>query len=170
MKQIGLFKRLLVILYDGLLLTGVVFVACLLVMSLYFLLCKWLFPSAMFVDPATLADPKMIELSGLGRTIGSVLTCLTAIIVSFLFYGWFWTHGGQTLGMRAWHLYLIKPDGKFIDWRLAFKRYWLAILSWTCLGLGFLWIMVSPSKRAWHDSLTGTQIVHSRSPKHKSDK
>jgi uncharacterized RDD family membrane protein YckC len=25
-------------------------------------------------------------------------------VISFFFYGWFWTHGGQTLGLRAWKI------------------------------------------------------------------
>lgn len=28
-------------------------------------------------------------------------------LASFVFYGWFWTHGGQTLGMRAWRIRLV---------------------------------------------------------------
>ena len=28
-------------------------------------------------------------------------------LVSFLFFGWFWTHGGQTLGLKTWKSQLV---------------------------------------------------------------
>ena len=32
-------------------------------------------------------------------------------LICFSFYAWFWLHGGQTLGMRAWKLRLQNKDG-----------------------------------------------------------
>ena len=42
--------------------------------------------------------------SGEAITPGNVFFLLYLLSVCFLFYGWFWTHGGQTLGMRAWKI------------------------------------------------------------------
>jgi uncharacterized RDD family membrane protein YckC len=33
------------------------------------------------------------------------------LLVCFFFYGGFWVHGGQTLGMRAWRLRLQRRNG-----------------------------------------------------------
>lgn len=151
----GLFKRLLIVVYDGLLMVAVAMVASALLMSVFMLLA----PDTFFINPADLANPKMIELSSLGRTVGGVIVLLNCVIVSFIFYGWFWTHGGQTLGMRAWNLYLIKPDGKFINWQIAALRYMAAILSWAALGMGFTWLLLNKNKQTWHDKLSGSQIV-----------
>ena len=49
-------------------------------------------------------------------------------LVCFLFYGWFWTHGGQTLGMRAWKLRLQGYDGGGVTWWQALARFLLASL------------------------------------------
>jgi uncharacterized RDD family membrane protein YckC len=157
MQTIGLFKRLLVILYDGLLLTSVAFFTSALLMGLF----TWLGPDAFFTAPDP-SNPNLIERSDLGRIVGGVIVSINVICVSFFFYGWFWTHGGQTLGMKAWNLYLIKPDGKFIDWKTALKRYLAALASWAFVGLGFSWILLDSKQRAWHDILTGTQIVKSK--------
>jgi len=157
MKKIGFFKRILVAGYDGLLLVAVLFFTLALVMGLFMAVA----PDNLFVDPSLLENQKIAQLTNVGRSIGSAIFIVHCLTVSFLFYGWFWTHGGQTLGMRAWNLYLIKPDGKFINWKIAAIRYFAAILSWTMAGLGFTWILLNNRKLAWHDMLSNTQIVYS---------
>lgn len=44
-------------------------------------------------------------------------------LVCFFFYGGFWTHGGQTLGMRAWRLRLQRRDGQGVSWWQALLRF-----------------------------------------------
>ncbi|MGR9114833.1 MAG: RDD family protein [Gammaproteobacteria bacterium] len=80
------------------------------------------------------------------------------ILVSFLFFGWFWTHGGQTLGLRSWKLKVLTVDQRPLTWRQAFIRFITAILSWTAIGLGFLWIFVDKNNRGWHDLLSNTAV------------
>lgn len=156
MQSIGFFKRLLIIIYDGLLVFAVIFFTSAVLMGLF----QWLAPSSIYLAPSDLDNPSLRELSSLGRLLGGALVGLNCLLVSFFFYAWFWTHGGQTLGMRAWNLYLIKPDGKFIDWPTAAKRYLIALVSWAALGLGFTWILLNRDKLSWHDILTNTKIVH----------
>lgn len=80
------------------------------------------------------------------------------LIISFFFYGWFWTHGGQTLGLRAWKIKVLTRDRKPISWYQAFLRFTTAIVSWGFFGLGFLWILVDKNRRGWHDKLSGTAL------------
>ena len=134
MNSVGLFKRLLLIVYDGLLLVGVLFAS-----SLAFLLL-----------------PDTFEAS----SIGVWLKRFYLLGISFLFYGWFWTHGGQTLGMRSWNLYLVNADGKFINWPTAAMRFCSAIISWAAAGIGFTWILLDKQKRAWHDISSNSRIVY----------
>lgn len=82
------------------------------------------------------------------------------LIVGFLFYAWFWTHGGQTLGMRAWRIRLCTLDGGPISWRQAVVRFAAACLSWACLGLGFIWCLKDRERRCWHDRLSATQLIY----------
>ena len=81
------------------------------------------------------------------------------ILLSFAFYGWFWTHGGQTLGMRAWKLKLVSEDTTRISWTQAFFRFCYAIISWLPLGAGYLWMLVDKNKKTWHDKVSHTFIV-----------
>lgn len=81
------------------------------------------------------------------------------LTICFIFYGGFWTHGGQTLGLRTWRIMLVRNDGGSITWNDALKRFASALLSWLCLGLGFLWVLYDRDKLAWHDRLSGTRLV-----------
>ncbi len=82
------------------------------------------------------------------------------LMVSFIFYGWFWTHGGQTLGLRAWKLQVLTFDLQPITWLQAFERFSGAIVSWGMLGLGFLWSILNEEKHCWHDTLSKTAIFY----------
>ena len=159
MQKPGFFKRIVVVVYDGLLLTAVLFFTSAVLMALVFFAFKTIAPELFFVDASNQANAKLATLSELGRLIGNIIVSVNCLVVSFFFYGWFWTHGGQTLGMKAWNLYLVYPDGKFINWRTALIRYISAIFSWLALGIGFSWILLNQGKQAWHDILSNTQIV-----------
>jgi uncharacterized RDD family membrane protein YckC len=74
------------------------------------------------------------------------------------FYAWFWTHGGQTLGLRTWKLKVLTLNGEPITWKQAFLRFLGAIISWAFLGLGFLWILIDKNRRGWHDYLSKTAL------------
>ena len=87
------------------------------------------------------------------------------IIVSFFFYGWFWTHGGQTLGMKTWKMKLEHVNGDAITWSLAFIRFISAAVSWAAAGLGFLWSLVQPEKRTWHDIASRCVLIDLRPDK-----
>lgn len=77
------------------------------------------------------------------------------------FYSWFWTHGGQTLGMRAWRLQVVDAhlDGRPLRLLQCLSRFLMALISLFTFGLGYLWVLVSPSGDSWHDSLSGTRTL-----------
>lgn len=80
-------------------------------------------------------------------------------LVCFWFYAWFWTHGGQTLGMRAWRLRLQRLDGRPVTLWQALLRFLAAIPSWAVFGLGFLWMLVDKKHMAVHDRISESVIV-----------
>ena len=81
------------------------------------------------------------------------------LAVSLVFFCGFWIKGGQTVGMRAWRVRVVRDDGSPLRVRDAVVRFFAAVLSWGALGLGFLWILVDREKRAWHDRLSRTRLV-----------
>jgi uncharacterized RDD family membrane protein YckC len=96
--------------------------------------------------------------SGQAFSSGQYFYPLYLLTISFFFYGWFWTHGGQTLGMRSWKLGLCRLDGGPVSWRCALLRFMAAGLSWAFLGLGFFWCLWDKDGLCWHDHLSKTRL------------
>jgi uncharacterized RDD family membrane protein YckC len=70
-----------------------------------------------------------------------------------------WTHGGQTLAMKTWHLRLVTRRGAAITLRQAALRYLIALVGLACLGAGFLWALFDRDRSFLHDRMVGTRIV-----------
>ena len=96
--------------------------------------------------------------SGQAFSADQVIYPLYLCLTGFFFYGWFWTHGGQTLGLRAWKMRLCRDDGAAVSWRQAGVRFLAAGLSWACLGLGFFWCLIDKNGLCWHDYLSKTRL------------
>lgn len=79
--------------------------------------------------------------------------------LSFLYFGWCWSHGGQTLGMRAWRIRLRHRGGDTVGWRHAAVRFSCALISLLPFGAGFLWAIVDREHLSWHDRCSGTMLV-----------
>jgi len=126
------------------------------------LLAVMLYDSMLLVSVLLVAAAVAVALNG-GEAIGANNPFFFVYLlgVAFIFYGWFWTHGGQTLGMRAWRVYLISGNNTGINWQQAFLRFVVGIFSWLPLGLGYWWLWLSPDKLSWHDIASGSYLVYS---------
>lgn len=130
----GLVRRLAAIFYDSWLLAGL-----------------WLLGAA--VDTFVQA--------GLGTSDAPFRLPLQIYLLAcpFIFFGWFWTHGGQTLGMRAWRLKLLDQAGEPVNWRQSLVRVAAAHLSLFALFAGYLWMLLDRDRLTWHDRLSRTRLV-----------
>jgi len=70
------------------------------------------------------------------------------LFVWYGFYAWFWTHGGQTLGMRSWKIKLICETGEALTLWHALLRFLTGIPTWLFIGTGSYLLM------AEHPNLT----------------
>ncbi len=84
---------------------------------------------------------------------------LVLIAVTWGFFTWFWTHGGQTLGMRAWRLRLTDLQGSPGGIAAASRRWLASLLSLGAMGLGYVWVLIDREQCAWHDRLSGTRVI-----------
>lgn len=48
-------------------------------------------------------------------------------LVLGLYFSWFWSHGGQTVAMKTWHVRLLSKDGQPVGTARAGLRF---VLSW----------------------------------------
>lgn len=88
---------------------------------------------------------------------------LLAVLVAY--FGLCWTRGGQTLGMLAWRIRVVRANGARLRWRDAGLRLAAAALSWLAAGLGYLWLLVDRDRLTWHDRLSGTRVVNAERPR-----
>ena len=107
---------------------------------------------------------------GTAISSGNNVFSIYLFAVSFAYFGWFWTHGGQTLGMRVWRVRVLAKQGNTLTWKHAALRFAGAIVSWLPLALGFLWMLWSPERRTWHDQWSDTELVLVPKSSHPSDK
>lgn len=89
--------------------------------------------------------------------------CLLGVAMAF-FCG-FWVHGGQTVGMRAWRIRVVRDDGGPLGWLRAAARFAAALVAAVPAGLGLWWSLFDGDKRGWHDRWTRTRVVRAPPPR-----
>jgi uncharacterized RDD family membrane protein YckC len=82
---------------------------------------------------------------------------LVAVII--IFYIWFWSHGGQTLGMRTWKFKVVSQSGEQLSLLHAFKRLLLALLTLAPAGLGVWWKFFDSDNQTLYDRLAGSRLI-----------
>ncbi|HET8730705.1 MAG TPA: RDD family protein [Moraxellaceae bacterium] len=160
----GMLVRLFCLTYDGLLLVAL-----------------WMVTGALLVPlgtPAAAARQHQIAL--VSPAFQNFVLTPSLVAVTWLFYGYFWTRAGQTLGMQTWRLRVLRADGSRLRWtdaitrcaaaclfplvcglmsRLAFQTPSAFLLSISLGFLGnYLWMMWNPRHLTWHDQLSATQV------------
>ena len=112
-------------------------------------------------------------------------------LVLAIYFSWFWSHGGQTVAMKAWHVRVLRVGGGALTPARALARY---LLSWLWFVPALAWIGLSglhslgaifgtltagvlayaalalfnPGRQFLHDVACGTQLVtHRPPPKHR---
>jgi len=116
---------------------------------------------AAIVGPDTIQQSHQAALSGVGYWLNAAL----ALTVAATFFIFCWVRGGRTLGMQAWKLYVVNEQGHGISYRQALVRLAGALVSWSCLGLGYLWVFIDKEQRTWHEIWSGTRTIRVIPPK-----
>lgn len=125
-------RRLAAIFYDSILLTAVLFVATAILMP--------------FVGGNAIES-------------GNIVYKIFLLFVSYLYFCWHWVTGGQTLGMRSWHIFVITESMQKPNWKQATLRFFSALLSLLLLGFGFIWSLFDKDKLTLHDKLSKTRLI-----------
>lgn len=128
----GLPRRLLVMVYDSLVVTALLLLATALALVAGF-------------DQVTAGEDPLFT--------------LYLLAVWFLYLGWFWHRGGMTVGMRSWQVLIEREDGQRPGWGQCLLRFLVSFVSAACFGLGFAWSLFDAQKRTWHDLASNTRLV-----------
>lgn len=151
----GLARRLACFVYEGVLLFGVVMIAGYLYSSL---------------------TQQRHALEGRGGLMAFLFVVLA------IYFVWFWSHGGQTVAMKAWHIRLVGADGRPVGQARALARYLLSWI-WFLPALGSAHVAglrsggavfgvlaagvlayaalarLHPQRQFWHDAVCGTRLI-----------
>lgn len=127
----GLPRRLLIMLYDG------VIIIALLMLATALAILAGTGNHTAFKDP---------------------LYTTYLFLVWFTYLAWCW-HKGMTLGMRAWRVRITDHAGRRPGWKWCTVRFLVSILSAGLAGLGFLWSLIDSNKQTWHDKASRTQLL-----------
>lgn len=87
--------------------------------------------------------------------LGSLVGLAIGAAYSILLIGW----RGQTVGMMALGIKVVRTDGSPVDYVVALVRWLGSLLSSLGLCLGYLWIAFHPRKQAWHDMIADTYVI-----------
>ena len=130
----SLARRLLCVLYDGLLLSAVLLVA---------------------------TFPFLALTQALPPPLARALLQGYLVLVSGTYFTVFW-HKGQTLAMKTWGMRLETQDGKPPTWAQAWLRLVFACGNVLCLGLGWWSAALRSDRQFLQDRLAGTRLVKTR--------
>ena len=109
-------------------------------------------------------------------------------VVLAIYFVWFWTHGGQTVAMKAWRVRVVAADGQPLSQGRALLRYllgWLwflpSLAAIQMAGLHGGWPITAtvvagvlayaaasrlhPQRQFLHDALAGTRVVDATPPR-----
>lgn len=143
----GFWRRFASLIYDSL----VVISLSMLTAILYFAAIQALVALGVIVQTQGQDPAAFIDNSPLLYGIRSALF----VAANIMFFAYFWTKSGQTIGMRAWRLKVQTRDGKLISWPQAVTRSLAALL-----GLGNLVVLIDfKNKRALQDYISQTDVV-----------
>jgi uncharacterized RDD family membrane protein YckC len=89
------------------------------------------------------------------------VTLAVMLILHFLYYGYFWSRDGNSLGMKAFEVKIVRrtPDAKISFLRAGLRGTLGYYISGLFFGLGYLWAAFDRRKAAWHDKLFDTAVV-----------
>jgi uncharacterized RDD family membrane protein YckC len=147
MENATLGKRLLAILYD-------VLIVFLFILVISLITQQIIIQSGLIeLEQVPISETESVFVIPADSIANAILKSLW-LILSFLYFGYYWTKRGQTPGMKVWKLKVVNHDGTLISWIQAILRYLSAFF-----GFGLLWSIFNNKHRATQDVLSKSVII-----------
>jgi uncharacterized RDD family membrane protein YckC len=125
-------KRLLCVLYDGLLILALLLVA---------------------------SFPFVALTQNLDTRVTRPLLQIYLLLVTGTYFTFFWRKG-QTLAMKTWRFRMETNQGSTPEWGRLWLRYALACLNLTLMGVGWWWALFHADRQFLQDRLAKTRLVN----------
>ena len=135
MHSAGFFRRILALVYDSLVIAGILLSFTLLLVML----------NGGYAEPGSFV---------------SIVQLIVCVCVGPLFYSYFLlVNNGQTIGMQAWKIRLVSLNSSKLNAKQTYLRCLVSTLSFVCFGIGYFWILFNKNNLSWSDVATNTRIV-----------
>ncbi len=139
----ALWRRLAAMVYDSIVIIAIWIVIGFLVLS------------AFGIDQVQVVENDQVVMDPWYR-----ITLFASMLVSaYLFFAWFWTHSGQTLGMQAWKIRVQNTDNSSIGYKQSLVRFVVAPFALAFLGAGYFYMFFNTEKLCLPDMLSGSIVV-----------
>lgn len=125
-------RRLLCLVYEGLLLTAVILLASGLATAIS-------------------------EITGIGPH--RAITRITILAFCVAYFNWHWLAKGQTLPMKTWRIRVESVTGSALTPPQALLRFTYALITYPLFGLTIIWALFDNDRQFLHDRLAGTRLV-----------
>jgi uncharacterized RDD family membrane protein YckC len=114
------------------------------------------------------AIPQVVGMMADGRNITPTWLCaivnliwsVTAFVTGPLYFIFFFSTTGQTIGMYIMGLRVVSTSGKHMTLWSSIVRWFGLFLAAIPLGLGFVWVIIDDRRQGWHDKLARTCVVY----------
>jgi uncharacterized RDD family membrane protein YckC len=148
-QRAGFFRRLAAMIYDTLVATAVGMLSAL----VFQITCLILFQTQILDNGGIENYMDYFQSSELLKLLANIWVAVWVTA----FFLWFWKHGGQTLGMRAWRLkiYNLKDEHN-----ISYPRLIVRLVS-SLLGLGTLLVLIDfKNKQSLQDRVANTEVLY----------
>ena len=147
LSRASLGKRLLAIFYDVLITFFLSFIITLVVQTLIIEL------GLVELESVQISKAESISAIPIDSAINTFLRSLW-LIIPFLYFLYYWTKQGRTLGMKVWKINIISSNQLPITWLQSSIRFFSALL-----GLGYVWMIFDKDNIPLQDRISKTRLI-----------
>ncbi|WP_257266781.1 RDD family protein [Endozoicomonas sp. ONNA2] len=122
----------------------------------------------LFIQIGIFGDEQLKAMTEAGYQTGGPLFYAALLIITYGFFGFFWTRSGQTLGMQAWRIKIVTSDNHLISPWQSVIRFLIAIPALSLGGIGLLWALVDHKRRSWQDLASLSRVILLNKPTNKT--
>ncbi len=91
--------------------------------------------------------------------VGKAINAVAYVLVVGLYFVGSWIRSGQTIGMRAWKIKVLKNnDDVTLDWGQAIARLLLGTVCLALAGIPILMAFFKPNRQPFYEQLTGSEL------------
>lgn len=83
-----------------------------------------------------------------------------AVLISPVYFIFFWTVSGQTIGNAVLGIRVVRTDGKPMTIPRSIRRYIGYLICFLTFGIGFALVLVDNQRQGLHDTFAGTCVIY----------